>query len=154
MLRRLAEEDIDPGDQATYTFSSSVVVSIYGIGTTLVKTIVGKGADTYQLEIDGNLNVLGVINNQVVTTQITKAWHHIALTYDGSTQKLYVDGALKSSAVLTGSIGTNSNNLKIGEYVPGKIDEVRIYSEALSTSQIQKHYTEGLEKHKNLTTNR
>jgi len=32
----------------------------------------------------------------------------------------------------------------------GLIDEVRIYNQALSAAEIQKHYAEGLEKHKNL----
>jgi len=32
----------------------------------------------------------------------------------------------------------------------GFIDEVRIYSQVLTTGEIQKHYVLGLEKHKNL----
>lgn len=95
-----------------------------------IKRIVGKEIDAYEIQIDNDLNVTGFINNQSVTTLTTKAWHYIVLAYNGSEQRLYVDGVLKDSAPLSGSINTNANNLIIGEYVSGPIDEVRISNTA------------------------
>ncbi|MFO0891139.1 MAG: Ig-like domain-containing protein [Isosphaeraceae bacterium] len=73
----------------------------------------------------------------------TTAWTHLAMTYDGSTLRLYVNATLKTSTAVTGSIATSANPLRIGgnsvwgEYFRGSIDEVRIYDVALSQSSIQ-----------------
>jgi fibronectin type 3 domain-containing protein len=71
------------------------------------------------------------------------AWTHLAGTYNGSTLALYVNGALAASRPATGSIIANTGPLRIGgnaiwgEYFNGLIDEVRVYSRALSSSEIQ-----------------
>ena len=108
------------------------------------KIIIGKGQDAYQLQIDDDLNVTGYINtSQTVTSQITKAWHHVALTYNKQNIILYVDGVQKDSKAYTTAIGTNATDLKIGDKVPGKIDEVRVYNRALSAAEILKLYKGG-----------
>jgi fibronectin type 3 domain-containing protein len=70
-------------------------------------------------------------------------WQFVAGTYDGSTARIYVDGALAASATFTASIG-NSNTWRIGSYgspatgfFDGRIDNVRIYDRALSAGEIQ-----------------
>ena len=71
------------------------------------------------------------------------AWTHIAFTYDGTTQRLYVNGTQVATKATTGAIQTTNNPLWIGgnqpygEYFNGLIDEVRVYSRALSQSEIQ-----------------
>jgi chitodextrinase len=69
-------------------------------------------------------------------------WQHIAATYDGTTAKFYVDGALVASKTFTDDVG-NSNNWRIGAYggtpggfFDGTIDEVRIYDRALTAGQV------------------
>ena len=70
-------------------------------------------------------------------------WTHLAATYDGTTLKLYVNGALASSLAVTGSIASSTSPLRIGgnsiwgEYFNGLIDDVRIYSRALAQPEIQ-----------------
>jgi len=70
-------------------------------------------------------------------------WVHLAATYDGTTQRLYVNGLQVATAAQTGAIATSSGPLRIGgnavwgEYFQGRIDEVRIYSRALSQTEIQ-----------------
>ncbi len=72
----------------------------------------------------------------------TNTWTHLAATYDGSTQKLYVNGVLVGSRSQTGAIALSSGALRIGgnslwgEYFTGYIDEVRIYNRALSQAEI------------------
>jgi len=70
-------------------------------------------------------------------------WTHVAVTYDGSNQKWYVDGLL----VLDSAIGTfhpefGTADITLGNYInggydyDGLLDEVRIYDGALSAAQI------------------
>jgi len=70
------------------------------------------------------------------------AWHHLAVTYDGVNVKMYVDGQLSSTTPQTGSIYTNANALVFGnqtdysEYFEGQIDEVRIWDDVRTATEI------------------
>ena len=87
-------------------------------------------------------------------TEINK-WHHICQVIDrenANKMYLYVDGGLKDNTDIPTTYGKVSFNVYIGGktnswYFNGLIDEVRIYKEALSSAQIEKHYTEGLKRH-------
>jgi hypothetical protein len=70
-------------------------------------------------------------------------WSHLALTYDGSRLRLYVDGTRVSSRVTTGTIRKTRGPLWIGgnhpygEYFRGVIDEVRVYERALGPAELR-----------------
>ncbi|MFA5908367.1 MAG: LamG-like jellyroll fold domain-containing protein [Vicinamibacterales bacterium] len=70
-------------------------------------------------------------------------WTHLALSYDGATMRLYVNGSLANSRSAAGSIQTSTGALRIGgngvwgEYFAGSIDEVRAYNRALTQAEIQ-----------------
>jgi hypothetical protein len=78
----------------------------------------------------------------------TGLWYHVAGTYDGSTIKLYLNGALVGSTSVTGTIIHSQLGLAIGalesgalmeedyEYFIGLIDEAEIFSRALSEAEI------------------
>lgn len=115
------------------------------------RTLLQK-ADSYFLHASGNKALqpeAGVVYNNsgsqlASSAAITvNAWTHVALTYDGSNLRLYLNGALVSSRAKTGAIGSNANDLYIGgnnpygEYFRGLVDEVRIYNRALTGSEIQ-----------------
>jgi len=68
-------------------------------------------------------------------------WHHLGLTYDGTTARLYTDGVEAVSSVKNwdlalsrAHIGQQVNDLF--EFWNGTIDEVRIYRAALSPAEI------------------
>ena len=71
------------------------------------------------------------------------AWTHLALTYDGATLRLYVNGTQASSLARTGNLATSANALQIGgdslygQFFQGTIDEVRVYNVALTAAQVQ-----------------
>ena len=73
----------------------------------------------------------------------TGTWSHLAATYDGTTLRLYVNGAQVSQLAQTGPIATSSSPVRIGansiwgERFSGLIDEVRIYNRGLSATEIQ-----------------
>ncbi len=70
-------------------------------------------------------------------------WTHLAQTYDGTTLRLYVNGAEVATLAATGLIETNASPLWMGgnnphgEYFQGRIDNVRIYSRALTPAELQ-----------------
>ncbi len=70
-------------------------------------------------------------------------FHHVAMTYDGSNIKLYLDGNLVKTQAQTGTIATNTNSLAFGnqpgfsEFFKGNLDEARIWNAALTADQIK-----------------
>lgn len=72
--------------------------------------------------------------------------YYVVGTYDGSTQRLYVNGAQVASASLTGAASATSNPLYVGswdgagEFFAGTIDEPAVYGKVLSATQVKSHY--------------
>ncbi|MFG1617937.1 LamG-like jellyroll fold domain-containing protein [Nonomuraea wenchangensis] len=70
-------------------------------------------------------------------------WSHLALTYDGSTARLYVNGSPVSQPAMTGAVLDDGGALRIGgnafwgEFYSGLIDEVRVYNRVQTAVQIQ-----------------
>ena len=70
-------------------------------------------------------------------------WMHVAVTWDGSDMRIYVNGVAEGGTVAgPAAIATNSNPLVIGAVsdltykFQGAIDDVRIYNRALSAGEI------------------
>ena len=72
---------------------------------------------------------------EIIVGDISGAWHHVAVTYDGTDRIMYLDGVnIGSDQPVTHDV-PNANNLTIGktfdtEYFDGKIDEVRVWNVA------------------------
>ena len=66
-------------------------------------------------------------------------WHHYAVTFDGTTSRLYYDGQFVTSEGVT--LDTDTHDVWIGRwagsYFNGKIDEVRLWDKALSSATIE-----------------
>src|SRR5262249_15017877 len=84
-------------------------------------------------------------NNLVGTTHVVLGqWFHIAASYDGTTKRIYFDGARENQAaaqpptydasplVLGGDIGTAG----ISSVILGALADIRLYDRALSDSEI------------------
>jgi len=76
----------------------------------------------------------------------TSKWYHVAGTYDGSVQKVYINGVLVQTLSNTGGIRYNGmDKMIIGDCVgqlanrvfDGKIDEVRLWKVALDTNTLR-----------------
>ena len=86
--------------------------------------------------------------NNAVKKLITHRWYHIALVWDHSDYKVFVNGTLQANGGYTGlteleeyaDIGNNGNRLTRIESFDGIIDEVRIYNRPLSTDEISDLY--------------
>jgi len=78
------------------------------------------------------------------------AWHHVALTFDGSTTKAYLDGVPETLIFEGNSTGSaDSNQIVIGDVTyhwgennrfMGNIDQVLIYDQAISDEEVIEHY--------------
>lgn len=71
-------------------------------------------------------------------------WYDLAMTYNGETLECFVNGQVEASSSLTGDISDASGSpFSIGRaegrsyYMDGNIDEVRMYGNALTNSQIE-----------------
>ena len=69
-------------------------------------------------------------------------WVHLAGTYDGTTQRLYVNGtevanrAQSRPIEVSGGVLRIGGNSILGEIFKGRIDEIRVYNRALSAAEI------------------
>ena len=73
---------------------------------------------------------------------VLNTWTHLAVTYDGATLRMFVNGVqVSSEAAPGGAVATNGalrigGNAFWGEFFKGIIDEVRIYNRALTASEV------------------
>ena len=114
-------------------------------------------AESYSLQFNGPRLEFTIIQSgvrkrlQAPTGAIAvNGVYHVVGTYDGTTQRLYINGAQVASAALTGAITATTNNFLIGgwsatsEFFKGTIDEVALYSTTLTAAQVSNHYTTGV----------
>jgi hypothetical protein len=97
----------------------------------------------------------GTIHKLSGGSPTTGNWIHLAITYDGSAVRLYVDGTEVDSKGVSGSfesenviqLGTDeaSSNDNHG-YWDGKIDEVRTYSRGLTSSKLPRPEGRGIQR--------
>ncbi|HEY7292623.1 MAG TPA: fibronectin type III domain-containing protein [Vicinamibacterales bacterium] len=113
------------------------------------RDVVYKGNDNYYLEgstSNGTPGIgvtIGTATEAIAASALpVNTWTFLAATYDGTTLRFYVNGTQAASQTKSGSILTSGNPLQIGgdsiygQFFSGMIDEVRVYSVALSAGQI------------------
>jgi uncharacterized repeat protein (TIGR02543 family) len=129
------------------------------------RTIVSKFAhtpnrrkDLYWFLYAGNIGIglagpLGAEENWIPSVPIeTGVWTHVALTYDGSTIRMFKNGvnaaSTSESGVLMLADASSSESFYIGrntewgEYFNGIIDDVRLYNRFLTAAEVQAIYNE------------
>ncbi len=89
---------------------------------------------------NGTITSVGITNNNV-----TSNWEHYVGTYNGTTIKIYRNGVIQTTTgSLTGNIEYSGTTFIIGSTgsntANGSIDEVRIWSRALSAQEIMQLY--------------
>ena len=80
-------------------------------------------------------------------TPVTNTWYHYAITRQGTTYTVYVNGQAIGTDTCDRAIPNADASLMIGQaegfYLFGKMDEVKIYNRALSGSEIASIYSAG-----------
>jgi len=93
----------------------------------------------------------GGVNNACDDLAVAQpdATYHVVGTYDGTTQKLYVNGALVCSKSFAGDVDMTSGAAVVGSrdtstlFYTGYISNVAIYGSALSADQAATHFADG-----------
>ena len=130
------------------TNSAQVFLRIDGAGANYV---VGSTAITYTNNVDISSNFYGASFAIPGGDLGGGNWIHLVGTCDGANWKLYRNGAqVASSAAVSGALPVSNGDWAIGatgngwaNNYAGGIDEVAIYSTALSARQIATHYLMG-----------
>ncbi|OHA29641.1 MAG: hypothetical protein A3B08_03430 [Candidatus Taylorbacteria bacterium RIFCSPLOWO2_01_FULL_43_44] len=157
---------VDAGNQSSVNLTTAITASVwikYNVDpkTLRYNGIISKQVSTnaYQLQTystDGRIEFVigtGVTAAASISNTVLKqgAWYHIVGTFDGSNVRMYVNGIADGTpAPYVGTIPISSNNLVIGKnydgtnkFFNGLIDDVRIYSRALSAAEIYNLYKSG-----------
>jgi Concanavalin A-like lectin/glucanases superfamily/Immunoglobulin I-set domain len=135
--------------QAGSNPAGAAVVSAGNLGGTrsgwLIYNNVG-GVWTFRLYNQNGANTSLSISGGVADSN----WHHIVAVFDGTNGSLYIDGALAAGpTAATGFVPDPDSPLTIGGrsdgafLYNGSIDEVAIYTNAISASDISAHYQNG-----------
>lgn len=95
----------------------------------------------------GNLQIL----DGNTSIEPDTGWHHIAITYDGNTQRLYINGKIDSQQEASFTVNTDTTYTDRISETPGNnnyrldgaVDDLRIYKKALKPQQVEKLYHKG-----------
>ena len=141
----------------TSTFTLMAWVNIEDIRSGY-QMIVGKNAHPYRnyamyVHTDGKRlhcsfcagRCMGNVNSHA--TIADGEWHHIAFTYDGTVERIYIDGEFDNERKVTAEPGTNTASVIISRPpFRGSIDEVFIGSVAISEDDVRRTFEDGIER--------
>lgn len=136
-----------------YTISAWIKTNPNGKWQTVVgkEPIAGRPRN-YGVFIAGDTKLLGVnyttgANWKTAFSTTVAAdgkWHHVAATYDGKMLRAYMDGEMEGETATDIPPDHNTEPIRIGrwgavrgDFMAGIIDEVAIFSQALTTDEIR-----------------
>lgn len=132
-----------------HTFSFWMKITSYS-GTTVVYSQNTGAAYRLQIAPPDAITVLGQSNlSATLSDAEATQWRYYTVTYDGSTQKLYMQGVLINENVV--ALNRPAGNFQIGGGtkwptgfgVYGLFTDFKIYDYALSASEVTSNYTDG-----------
>ncbi len=147
-----------------YTLIAWIKTTTTATGAIIAKMDVANNYNGYDMILESGSIEAHLINNWAADNAIKVEastivndgfWHHIAVSYDGYSTanglKIYIDGTPETVSTEKDSLSAttvNSDELRIGSrigHIPfdGLIDEVKIYSCALTDAEIQADYNAG-----------
>ncbi|MEQ1643028.1 MAG: LamG-like jellyroll fold domain-containing protein [Pyrinomonadaceae bacterium] len=156
-----ADDEVSVPDAANLNFGTNSPMSIelwaYRTSTGVVQHLIGKrpgctvDLPNFQIAYANSQVLFGSGSGNEVGSGIDlplNTWTHIAATFDGTTNRIYMDGIFAASAPGTHGpatsaplrIGTSGTCSTVGESFGGRLDEVAMYSRALSANEILRDY--------------
>tara|TARA_R100001460_G_scaffold57552_4_gene97309 strand:- start:1167 stop:1916 length:750 start_codon:yes stop_codon:yes gene_type:complete len=107
--------------------------------------IFGNGTDLIFVISNGSSYVVNIRSTYPSLT----AWHHLSLSWDGTTgtngAKIYLDGALFTQGTASATSFATSQNVfvggnRVGFYFDGRISMVKMYNKVLSAAEALQNY--------------
>lgn len=147
-----------PDDSQTSTnlsFSGWLNADSFSNGPTAFGRFTGSGSSNGEWMVSqGAGNTITATLRMGATNYVAMAslpsinvWHHISGSYDGTNLRLYVNGAIADTEFVNGgNLPTVSTALTIGSRATGtngwvgEVDELKVYSKALSDREISDEY--------------
>ncbi|MFP3952045.1 MAG: LamG domain-containing protein, partial [Candidatus Bathyarchaeia archaeon] len=160
------EVEDSPSLDLSEAFTFSVWLYLEDAGTGGWGVILSKGDNSaidnsspYALThtFDGLYPSLRLVQNNYYTTLSSservdfKDWHLLTVTWDGREITFYIDDEIKDTYIWEGVLPNSDSKLLIGcdppgdtEYFRGIMDELRIYNDALTQSEVRLLFDEGI----------
>ena len=148
-LSSLATAADTPSLDATsgLTLEAWVKPNAFAAAQTILAKERAGGGFPWGLELDNGIPtayVTAATNASATATSAlpANAWSFVASTYDGSTLRVYVNGSQVASSPVSGTLATSNGTLSIGahaawgEHFNGLLDNVRVYTTALTAAQL------------------
>lgn len=130
-------------DDATFGIEESITVLawFYPNDPVTNRPLIVKN-DAFSIGFNNNNELRFVVQpNDTFVKSVSRfqvgRWSHFAVTYDGKSMKMYINGELESEQPNDIPISSSEANLLIGHGFSGIIDEVRIYNKALTEDEIR-----------------
>jgi len=138
-------DKINPRKQVTYEAwiypeDTNNLQNVIFNGAWYRRVIIGYNKVGFELNISGQHKLLWS-NTNIQPNR----WYYVVATYDGSKMRLYINGKLDNELSASGLIDYPYTNTFIGsqastEYFKGIIDEVYIWSRALTPQEIKERF--------------
>lgn len=143
-------------DAATLDITSAITLEAWvkPFSVSAAQTIIGKNS-AYALNITSSAKlqfqrwsatVSGTVNSSASIS--ANAWTHVAVTYDGTTTKLYINGAQDTSSTsISGAIDATATDVLLGaltsstQLFNGYIDSAKVYAAANTASNVLNNYS-------------
>lgn len=135
--------------------NNHTAISIGDAGTnTKVSIVLNRNSNLNYVLFSRMKENVDVQNLAYQTTLSTSTWYHLVMTYDGATITGYVNGSSVGTASASGSgssgttdyfnIGSGQNNTPaFSAFFDGKIDEVGVWSRAITSGEVTQLYNSG-----------
>ena len=147
---------VNLGNYSAFTGNYTVEAWIYVTPNTHYNTILGK----YNGNVAGTLYLGGTADNKLMAERESTPWSltstnyipdniwtHVAMTYDGTNLKIYINGALELSGTF-GAVASNAQEVLIGakklssnpvDFFEGSIGDIRIWNTARTAAELQQY---------------
>ena len=138
------------------TFTASAWIRTGYVNGSVWPAVVSKGPQAgtgYFVALDGESEVVTEVDGTRIYTDgpvvADGQWHMVSLTFDGSVQRIYVDGVLQATSDVTAAdASANTAPVVLAAWdlgspdadFEGNIDDVKIYSYALTTTEVALEY--------------
>jgi len=156
---RIGAGGVFDGNLAQVRVSNSVSLNIAGTGLSLAAWVRPTATDGYRVIIHKEQQYSLAISDGAITYADSATWSyasigsygsvpagvwsHVAVTFDGSMLRFYVNGVQVGSRARGGSLTTTSNVVCLAAYnclglrFAGTLDEVNVFQRPLSVAEIQ-----------------